>query len=207
MKKILLIVAIMASYTAANAQLFSIGPRAGISSSTIKVDDTDTWEVDKESEFGYHLGLFARLQVPVIGLYVQPEVLFSKTGGRINFDDNDNDLHNAMELEFNRIDVPVLVGWKFGAFRVNAGPTFNFITKAEGTVNGQDFEEVDDKFKNSTVGYQAGIGFDLGKLLLDLKYEGNLSEITDDNTIDLAGEEFQGDYRSSQLILSLGFKL
>lgn len=204
MKKILLAVAILAFYTSANAQLLSFGPRAGISSSTIKVDKPGTWDVDRESAFGYHVGLFARVQAPVIGLYVQPEVLFSKTGGKIRFN-NDTDVKDV-EYDFNRIDIPVLLGWRFGAFRLNAGPTFNFITKDDSKerINQDDFDDIEDDFKKSTVGYQAGLGFDLGKLLLDLKYEGSLSKFGDN--VELFGEDFPTDQRNTQLILSLGYK-
>lgn len=206
MKKFIVLIAVLVCYGTAHAQLFNFGLRGGISSSNVKVEDTDTWkEVDRSSEFGYHAGLFFRINPPLIPLYVQPEVLFSSTGGTVSLDDVDNqDPEQELDFNFNRIDVPVLVGLKFGLFRINAGPTFNIITKAEKSVNAGDFEKIKD-YKNATIGYQAGVGLDIGPMLLDLKYEGSLSKYGESITI--ANQSFATDQRNRQLILSVGIKL
>lgn len=205
MKKLVVLLAVLVCYSTVHAQLFDFGLRGGISSTNVKVEDTDTWkEVDRESEFGYHVGIFARVNPPLIPLYVQPEVLFSKTGGTVTLE-NATEGERNLEYNFNRVDVPVLVGLKFGLFRINAGPTFNIITNAERKVGPGDFEDIKDDYKNATVGYQAGVGVDLGPLLVDLKYEGSLSKYGENVTI--VGQPFETDQRNRQLILSLGIKL
>jgi hypothetical protein len=73
-------------------------------------------------------------------------------------------------------------------------------------VEGSTFsEQVEEKFNTATVGYQAGIGLDAGRLIVDLKYEGNLSEWDDE--VSFFGESFSTDLRNTQIILSLGYKL
>ncbi len=62
---------------------------------------------------------------------------------------------------------------------------------------------IEGAYKGMTFGYQAGIGFELGALLLDVKYEGSLSQFGESITI--GGEEFKFDQRLSQVIFSLGF--
>jgi len=207
MKKLMLLFAMLVCYGSVHAQLFQFGLRGGVSSSQIKIDDTDTWRVDEEeSEFGFHAGVFARIQPPLIGLYVQPELLFSSTGGTVTVEDVSNDVENqVLDYNFNRIDIPVMVGWKFGVLRLNVGPTFNVITKAERKVGPDDVVSIKDEYKNATIGYQAGAGLDLGPLLLDLKYEGSLSKYGE--SISLGGQQFATDHRNNQLILSVGIKL
>jgi len=55
-----------------------------------------------------------------------------------------------------------------------------------------------------TIGYQAGVGFDLFKrLTFDLRYEGNLKKYQ--NQIEnLAGTKFNMDDRSNAFVFSLG---
>lgn len=203
MKKALLILAAMALFSQAQAQLFSFGLRGGISSSSIKIEDPGTWEVDKrEPDFGFHVGVFSRLSVPLTGLYVQPELLFSNTGGTVVLKDGNNT--SNLYYSFNRIDLPVLVGWKFSTLRLNAGPILSYIASGKQQENGVTVDDFEDKYKNSTLGYQAGVGFDLGKLLIDLKYEGSLSKFGE--SVSVGNTSFPTDQRNTQLILSLGLK-
>jgi len=56
--------------------------------------------------------------------------------------------------------------------------------------------------KRSTIGYQAGFGFDVSQLSLDFKYEGSLSGLGDG--IEVGNEVYEFDARASQLIFSIG---
>ena len=51
-------------------------------------------------------------------------------------------------------------------------------------------------YKNSTLGYQAGAGIDLGSITADLRYEGGLSNVSEDY-----GQ------RQNLWALSIGFKI
>jgi len=57
------------------------------------------------------------------------------------------------------------------------------------------------KLKNSTIGYQAGIGFDIANVILDFRYEGSLSGV---------GDTFLGadtDQRLNQWTFGIGLKV
>jgi hypothetical protein len=177
----------------------SFGPRVAITSSNLDVRDGVASVQEGNAEFGYQFGLFARIKVPVVGLYIQPEALLSQTSSTITSGTSN------VDLNFNRLDVPVLLGAKIGPLRINAGPAFSFLTKAESDVSGI-VVDIKDNYSNTTVGFQAGLGVDILKFVIDLKYEGALSEKFGE-TITAGGNSFQTDERSSQIVLAVGFKL
>ncbi len=150
---------------------------------------------------GIHAGLFARIKVA--NIYVQPEALFSFSGGNVTFTDVSTSTEEVAEYEFKKIDIPVMVGLSFlKVARVNAGPVFSAMLDAKQIVASQEIDFTD-AYNNLTVGFQAGVGADLWKIIVDLKYEGNLSRLGDD--VDTFG--FQTDQRNNQFVLSVGFKI
>ena len=179
----------------ASAQ-FSLGPRVALTSSNLSLRDNVVNVEEGDAEFGYQFGLFMRVKVPVVGIYVQPEVLFSSNSSTITSGTSN------VDLSFNRIDVPVMIGAKIGPMRINAGPSFSFLSSAESDV----VVDIKDNYSNSTVGFQAGIGVDLLKFVIDLKYEGSFSEKFGDS-ITAGGNTFATDERPSQIVFAVGFKL
>lgn len=176
------------------AQDFSIGPKIGVSRSNISVDGDGF--VSGEEQLGYHLGAFVRMGGHSI--FLQPEFLFSKTGGTILKQVSGND--ELLETSFNRLDIPVMFGFKFGGFfRLQAGPIASILLDYQLEDAFQIAQNVD--YRSATLGYQAGIGLDVWKLILDLKYENSLSKIAKS----VAG--FETDQRLSQIVLSAGFRL
>lgn len=177
------------------AQDFSIGPKVGISQANVVVNGDGFSSGD--AKFGYHLGAFVRMGGHSI--FVQPELLFTNTGGTIvkNLDNWDSETFTA---SFNRLDIPLMFGFKLAkVFRVQAGPVASVLMnyKIEDSVDAV----VDADYSSATVGYQAGIGLDVGNVILDFKYESSLSKLSKG----VAG--FETDTRQNQLILSAGFRL
>lgn len=203
MRKLLVMLALMATASTAFGQFFTIGPKIGLSNSSIKVDDVESI-ASGESSVGFHAGLFSR--ITIAGFYVQPELTFTSTGGEIKYsDDGSSTLDQVTELKYNKLDVPVLAGMKFAKFfRVNVGPSFSLILSEDARNKGT-VDEVKSNYKNATVGYQAGVGLDIGKITFDLRYEGNLSKMGD--AINIGNESFDTDMRNNQWLFSLGFKL
>jgi hypothetical protein len=77
----------------------------------------------------------------------------------------------------------LLVGARFGPgslnFRIMAGPVYTSVLSTSESIS-QNFSNAYDDFghyRNSTLGYQAGVGVDIGALTADLRYEGNLTDI------------------------------
>jgi hypothetical protein len=207
--KIILIFALVFGSTAlTSAQFLRFGPKAGISSSKVQVDEKlsldgkDIVYETGDAQLGFHVGAFAR--VSIVSFSIQPELLFTSAGGKIIVTE-DGQTSDVRDLSYNKIDVPIMLGKSFGKiFRVQAGPSFSFLLSDDARdVSLQ--EELSQNYNNATVGYQVGVGFDLSKLSIDLKYEGNLSKFGE--SVSFRGESFDTDLRTSQFVLSVGFNL
>jgi hypothetical protein len=189
-----LISAILLSYNV-KAQDFSIGPKVGISTANINV--TGDGFKTGDSTLGYHLGLFVRMGGNSI--FIQPEFLYTNTGGSVIRTDIGG-TENTFDANFNRIDIPMMFGFKFlNVMRIQAGPIASILVdyKIEDALKIP--AEVD--YSTSTLGYQAGLGLDVGNIIFDLKYESSLSKISKSSTA------FQTDQRQNQIIFSAGFRL
>jgi hypothetical protein len=116
--------------------------------------------------------------------YIQPEVLLSQKGGRFNvYEDGVQNSDGKVDVRFSNLDVPVLFGVRVARFfRVNVGPVASLRLSNNGKL-GDSFDEIagensNAEFRNRLAyGYQAGVGVDFGRLSLDVRYEGNFTEI------------------------------
>jgi hypothetical protein len=172
------------------SQNTGFGIKAGLSST--EVDFKNEQFMPQNAQSGYHVGIYGRIGGG--GFYVQPELLFTQTRGKFI---NDKDQINA---EFNRLDIPVMLGLRFfKVMRLKAGPIASLNINSELKEAGNTVRDAE--FKNATIGYQAGLGLDLGNLSIDAKYEGGLSKWSGNI------QNFQTDNRINQWVLSLGFKI
>ncbi|WP_162343998.1 porin family protein [Cyclobacterium salsum] len=172
-------------------QVFSIGPKFGVSQGDVHVTDGFQGE---DSKMGYHLGAFARINLPII--FLQPEVLYTNTGG--SFSDNSFNY----DVSFDRLDIPLMIGVKLGGvLRLQAGPVASYLINGDMVADNGTRQKIIPPKEEFTYGYQAGVGVDIGNFLMDLKYEGALSNSV--NTF----PQVQTDQRQNQLIVSLGFRL
>ena len=182
------------------AQDFDLGIKVGYQTPKLSYQKADI-----TSSFQNHLtfGLFGRVGLGMF--YVQPEVLYFKTGNVFSLD-----MANTSEgwtspsgqvtftLNEANLQVPILVGIKpldlgVVTLRAQVGPTANFTLKSttlfdkeftlvnnngdEHTVGDDDDPQV---FNTKTIawGMQAGIGADiLGKITLDINYNFGLSKL------------------------------
>lgn len=181
------------------SQNSGFGIKAGLSST--KVDFKSDEFIPADAQTGYHIGVFGRFGGA--GFFVQPELLFTQTKGEFAYVPAGISGSAAPEdykAEFNRLDIPVLVGFRLLKFvRVMAGPIGSFNINSEIKDAVETVDEVE--FKKATLGYQAGLGVDIGNLSVDAKYEGGLSKVTENIG------SFQTDNRINQWVLSLGFRI
>lgn len=183
-----------------------LGLRAGLSSSTIKADDftTSDGRYQVESVSNARVGLQGGLIAQIIlgGFFLQPEFLLVYSGGDIRVKDIQQGTNVINTQRFTKLDIPVLVGAKIGPLHVGAGPVASIILSKPSEAFNFSEANVNSKYKNATFGFQAGAGFDLGKITLDLKYEGNLSKLG--NGMNIGGENYTFDSRNRQWILAVG---
>ncbi len=203
MKNVFILATCLLISTAASAQFFTLGPKVGFSSSRLSLEEAELVRAGN-STIGFHAGAFTRLTI--LGIYLQPEVLFTQAGGQIEIRDGVSDSFDQIQdLTYNKLDVPVMLGFRVGdVLRINAGPSFSLILGQDARTEGTT-AEVRNNYEDSTVGYQIGGGLDIGRLVLDVRYEGNLSKLGD--TVQLGGRRFDTDYRNNQFSVGLGFKL
>jgi len=144
-----------------------------------------------DRNIGYHVGVFGKIGQKV---YLRPELVYTKTKS-----DYRND-----SFEMSKLDAPILVGLKvLGPISVFAGPSFQYILDSE--FDNISINNIENDF---SVGLNFGIGLNLKKLGIDLRYERGFSdnEATFINN-NIGGVESRLDTRSDQLILSLSLLL
>ncbi|MBM3425887.1 MAG: PorT family protein [Bacteroidetes bacterium] len=198
MKKLVLISLISLTSLSLYAQKNGVGIKAGLSST--QVDFEGEQLVPNGAQMGYHVGVFARFGG--IGFFVQPEVLFTQTSGRFKLElpPVSSISPPQYEAKFNRLDVPVMAGFRMlKIVRIMAGPIASFNIDSSLKDAGTTVQNID--FKKATLGYQTGVGIDLGNLTFEGKYEGGLSRFTEN-----VGS-YTADNRLNQWVLSVGIKL
>lgn len=203
MKSLRFLAFFMLCSTGAFAQFFQLGIRGGINSYNVRYDEitVNNISIESASKSGMHLGFYSRVQV--LGFYVQPELLYTRMGSSITT--TTNGTASTAVLTFQRIDVPVLLGKKFfGILRVNTGPVFSNLLKADLNENNLT-QNITNTYRNNTVGFQFGVGVDFWKLVIDAKYEGSLMRFG--NSISTNGQSFTTDARPSQWMLSVGYRV
>ena len=139
---------------------------------------------------GYHIGVFGKVGNQI---YFKPELVYTST--KSDYDDD--------SFKMQKLDLPMLVGVKvLGPVSVFGGPSFQYILDTE--FDGITIGDVENDF---TVGLNFGIGLNLDKLGIDLRYERGFSDneatFLDNNGINTN----RIDTRPDQLILSLSLIL
>jgi len=174
MKSIYITLACLFAGFYASAQVlptFQMGLKAGANFS--KFDTENTFSSDNRT--GFYGGLWAR--IGAAGIHFQPELYVS--GKKTNLVSDATGQVN--KVSFTSLDVPLLIGTKFGAagvgLRLNTGPMFSFILddkQSFGQAAGNVFKA---DFKDQAIAWQFGAGFDISKLSIDARYELGLSKI------------------------------
>jgi hypothetical protein len=107
-----------------------------------------------------------------------------------------------VKQNFNKLDIPVMLGLKLGPLRLNAGPVGSLlINSPKDLIANPDYKS---NYNKMTIGYQAGLGFDLLKFLtFDIRYEGSLQKYQ--NQIqNLAKTKVNLDDRPNAFLFSVG---
>ena len=210
-----------AAVSSAQAQDVRFGLRAGANYSNL------SGNIKNENTYNNKIGFLGGVMVniPVVENFfsVQPEILYSQKG----FDNKPTEFTTVLgakqkregSVNYNCLDVPVLLKINAGGFIVEAGPQYSYLlgsnneTKttttpalggAPSTTQANDKNDVSGLNRNE-LGYLAGVGYQANNgLSLSLRYTGAFSDFvkSDDNTY------FNGDLknaRHSAFQLSLGY--
>ncbi len=212
MKKITLFtLALFLSIGIASAQFITFGIKGGLNYSNLRFDDVKNITVnskeyhlqDDDSFQGFHIGVMSRIKV--FSLYLQPELYFNTAGGSVLIEEVNAGAANVeyvREINYNKIDLPVLVGFKIGPARINAGPVASVILSEDNTAE-EIIPDLETMSNSATVGFQVGAGVDLFKFLtLDYRFEGGLSKYGDG--IEVGDNTYPFDSRANIHLISLG---
>lgn len=189
---------------------FKIGIKGGLSTTNVtpsqllirNTGDLKTLGLSiEEANYGIHFGIFTQAQIG--NFFIQPEILFNSNS--VNYSVDDFSISGTADFikneSFQNLDIPVLMGIKLGPLRLGAGPVAHVHLNSNSELF--DFDGFDQKFKELTWGYQAGIGLDLWKLVLDFRYEGNFNKYGDH--LVFFGNNYAFDDNPGQLVASVGF--
>ena len=203
MKKVIILLLVAGFFgLETQAQVFQFGARAGLGradfaiNSDLDVDGQTITVRPAEPNTAFHVGAYTR--VKILSFFVQPELLYTSHPSTIAFSDGVEEVD--VLVNYNRLDLPVLIGFTFGPLRLNAGP---MLCTTLGSSDDNDVVEFD--FAGATFGYQYGIGLDLGNFLIDLKAEGSWDQAI--QSMSAGGESYELNGKSRQVLLSIGYRI
>lgn len=224
---VIISILLIAGAYSARAQ-FKYGIKGGINSGTVspasatflvETTDADQGEPDqyiieyKTGSLGFHIGGVAQYYLG--DFFIEPQLLFSHVKNDIQithsvWQENEggfgkwNNTENPGGQKFNKIDLPIMLGYRVGPLRILAGPMASMMIS---TTFGEELDalRLNQKFNGTTLGYQAGLGLELSSLNIDVKYEGALGAFG--SGLDVKEHSFEMDQSMSQFILSVSFVL
>ncbi|HHM21749.1 MAG TPA: PorT family protein, partial [Bacteroidetes bacterium] len=160
---------------------FKLGVRAGLSTTNLDretINQNGLSLAIKDAKYGYHLGLFARVGLGK-ALYLQPEALFNSNTVDFEIDEMGSAIPAILQEKYQNLDLPLMLGLKLGPIRLEGGPVGHVFIQSKSELEGQVVGYAQ-RFKDFNLGYQAGLGLDIGqRLLLDVRYEGNFNNFGD----------------------------
>jgi len=214
MKKIVLIAILTIPFFMVSQAQIKFGIKAGLTSTSINADEVynDINNADiqslkvkgKNANVGFQGGIFSR--ITIVNFYVQPELLFTSTSGEVEVTtvyENQDPVSVVKDQKFRQIDFPIMLGYKLGPIRLQAGPVGTIMLSSDPALSMVETMDVKEEFNGATWGYQVGVGLDiLKKVTIDVKYEGNLSKLGDG--VEIAGQTRDFDSRNSQFVATVG---
>lgn len=166
---------------AQSTEYLQVGIKGGVNLSNITIDNNFSTSLDRSlaTKTGYLVGAYARLGKT---FFLQPEVFFSAKDYEVNALNALTKSNDVVSFSQKSIDVPILLGLKLGPLRVAAGPVASYSFSADASADNalkSYFSGTPREISNrSNFSYQAGIGFDILSLSVDLRYQGSISELS-----------------------------
>lgn len=207
-KKNILLVALLTMLTIPAFSQFRIGLKGGLSTTDVNAKDIEVFDqggIERlklafdEAKYGIHGGIVIRAQFNKF--LFQPEVLFNSNTVEYSVEDFDNQITEVLEEKFQYLDIPVLVGFKFGPLRLMGGPEGRvFINSASDLFK---FDDYDQTFDDLQISWLGGAGLDIWNLMIDVRYEGSFNNFGDH--IRFGDQKFDFSDEPNRWTFSVGF--
>lgn len=191
MKKIVVSVLLLLSAVCAHADIFNFGVKGGANFSTLSFDMEG---FNQSGRTGFNAGVFGSVNLPIVGLGVQAEALYTLKGCDVTLSGNDY----AMKLGY--LEVPVYLRWKFNLPiikpYIGVGPYFGYAVNK----NMEDDVFDKDEIKDTDWGFGVTGGVELiDRIQVSLSYQLGIR-----NIYDVVGD---GTMRNRNFAVSVGFML
>ena len=187
------------SFSQTSIAQVDFGIKGGINynSNSVKGVSKDVFS-GSESKTGYHAGVWSRIKIPVLDLYVRPELVYTTLKNEVFYSEAATLTTNS----FQKIDVPVLIGKNIlGIGNVFIGPSFQYIIDSNFDIDA--IKNVD--ASGFSMGLQFGGGIEFGKFGVDVRWERAFSDIESSYIGNLGKVTY--DTRINQIIIGLSIEL
>jgi hypothetical protein len=154
----------------------------GANISSARLAGTDATGIDTGNKTGLFVGILALWPItPVVG--IQPELAYSQR----HFSVRDTLSSFSATENWDWIEVPILARVSFGhsashSVYVVGGPGFEFLVRAKEEAAGTT-SDVKDDVKRADVSIIAGVGVSMGKVGVEVRYDGGLRDLNKDNLL------------------------
>lgn len=168
------------------------GDNGKIEFSDVTNAGTNLLSENAEDRVGYHFGIFLRADI-TDRFYLKPELQYTQNNSSYSFDNRKSD------YDIKKLDLPILAGvYLLGPLHVFGGPSLQYIV--DNTLEDVRLSNVKNEF---TVGAQFGVGLQIRRLNLDVRYERGITENQAQSIDENTGQIIRVDSRPHQFILSL----
>lgn len=140
----------------------------------LNFNDYKTKSISLDNRTGWQAGVMARFNLPIVGIGVQPEALFTRKSTKLN----------GETLHTNYLQVPLNAIWTFGlgnihAF-IDAGPYFSYAVDIDKDFRAEKFDW----------GLGLGGGLDIGKIHAGVRYDWGLQNIAKESGENIKNKAF-----------------
>lgn len=205
MKKVILMLCLALGATQLTQAQLAFGIKGGINynSDSFKFKDAgkDVFGGAK-SKTGFHAGIWSRFNVPVIGMYIRPELVYTALKSELT--------PKAPTLGkgtygFQKIDIPVLIGKNFLKLgHAFIGPSFQYLI--DGNLKaGEIYKNIKTDTSGFTVGLVLGAGIEISKFGIDVRWERGFSDTESKLIQTTRNKETKFDTRVNQIILGVSY--
>jgi Outer membrane protein beta-barrel domain len=206
MKKIIFLFVLLFFSAGVTFGQFNFGLKVGYNASKLH---TGLDSIKSSFNSGFHFGAFFRIGIKKV--YIQPEAYYTMQGGIFQNNVSNTVKNWQQKVTVGTLDIPVLVGFKIIDlkminWRIMAGPMVSFVVNSKikdvslvGPIQNSDINKL-----NWYV--QAGTGFDVLFLTLDIRYQVGLNHMIK-SAQGTSGLPYSLNATNNMWVVSLGFKL
>lgn len=210
MKNLMLIFAALLLVQVSNAQI-KFGVRAGLNTADVTTDqiriengqDLEDLGISvANANYGLHFGAVIQAQIGK-RFFLQPEVLLSSNSIDYKVENlGEAETFTSISREtYQYLDIPIMMGLKFGPLRLQGGPVAHKFLNSNSDLS--DLPGYEPEFDDWNWGYQTGVGLDIWRFMIDVKYEGTFQN--QGEHFNFFGKEYDFDTKPGRFVATLGF--